>query len=387
MDDDEISKLIEKVTTETETITELKSETSLTPDVPQNNEQTMRNSGSVTDWSKLKSDDTKTIILKEISDFSPHLDNLTLSTLLGITHWTSVINIGPKGIGKSRATCELLDFLGLDYEMPFDGHVSALAFFEALETDGIVVIDESAQILKNKEVLNMLLSALKNKPVHWINNKKNLTHTFKGIILCNTNEVSRTPMLESVLDRCIINKITITNEKFYEKQRSSINYKPNINVWYLIMEKLGLLEFSKQPAFYNQKPSPLKDLIKNSLELKQYPFKPLIDEAMYSDKESTRKDIESWIVDKLQKSNVKIGSMRTFKHTYLIGSFSYMLLNDFSLIDTFLDSLSSEPIKRADKVKLIAEQDGISVRQAQRKMKEIEDKLNTEKMLKEVEEK
>ena len=114
----------------------------------------------------------KGIVLKEISDFSPHCEILTLSTLLAVSQWKSILNISPGGQGKSRSSIELLDLLKIPYS-EVKGHITPSAFYNEIVRDGIIVIDESANILENKEIQGMLLDALLGKQVRWQTQQKN----------------------------------------------------------------------------------------------------------------------------------------------------------------------------------------------------------------------
>jgi len=334
---------------------------------------------------KFNSDPISPLIIKEISDFNPHCEMITFSTLFAISHWKSIINISPCGQGKSRSTIELLDLLGIDYSV-LSGHITPKKFFQELRKDGILIIDEGALILGNRDIQDLLLSAFQNKEVKWETDRTSLSHHFKGIILCNANQINgNSDIQKAVMDRCIVNRLKLSSKDINEKIKSKIDYEPNFDVWYVIMENLGLLDCSKQKKFYNLDPITTNVVVscrlscrlpQKAINLKTNLFKTLIEKSDKT-KNITEKDIKKELCKRLERLH-SLESMRAFEKLELIASFSYALFKDFSLVDVFLPLMNSDAvytiaslsIPNAEKVKMIAAEEECSIRTAQRHLKQ-----------------
>lgn len=269
-------------------------------------------------------------ILEEISKYSPNSERLTLSTLMAINQKIHILNVGREGIGKTRNTEELLNLLKIPHSL-IAGHYSPKAVYEILEKDGIVVIDEGADLLSDKTTLNLLLNALWNGECEWVNNRESHKHHFTGILIFSTNKVENTPLMNALKDRVFTNYVELTSEQIKEKILSGRTYKPDMKIWAEIKERIiqNKKDISDIPAGENEK---IYHLIETSGELK-----------------SVR---EIW---KLKK----------------IASFSYSLIGDLGLIDFFKQTddiwkVINSKIKRSEKVKKIAELKCISERQARR---------------------
>jgi hypothetical protein len=166
-------------------------------------------------------------ILAEIRKFNPHCEKITLSTLMALNQGTNVINMSPAGYGKSRATKELLDMLELPYT-EIVGHKAPTDFFNDMKTArGLVLIDESATLLKNNEILNLLLAALWTKKINWRDEEA----TVNANIVFNTNSLPRTPFMAALKDRCQFNQLRLDSERIKTKLLSDFDYKPNKEVW------------------------------------------------------------------------------------------------------------------------------------------------------------
>jgi hypothetical protein len=362
---DEITRLIEKEkVSEPQKVTEIKT---------QEIKDTFEN------------DTMKPMILKEISDFSPYCESITLSTLFAISHWKSVINISPRGQGKSRSTKELLDFLRVPYK-EINGRITAKSLFEELKNDGIIVIDEAAQILSDKEVQSILLSALTGQEIRWQTTRTSMKHTFKGIIICNANQFSNSNEIRAaVLDRCLVNRISLNKEHILEKIKSERTYTPNLETWRVMIERLNLTSLCKAfPDIFAL--DPLNDngqVVRSGGQAKV--SKSNLFKTLLSKNSEKRTDLQKTIDDYLLEKLDGITSMRPWERIQFVADFSYNLLGDFSIVDTLIDSIkntdrvqeiSKMEIPRADKVKMIAELKGYSdVRSARRLLKKIEDSI------------
>ena len=156
------------------------------------------------------------LINEEIKNYSPHTEKLVLSTLMAINQKIHILNIGPSGIGKSYCTKELLQLLKIPHNL-IAGHCSPKAFFDILKKDGIIIVDEGADLLSNNTVQNLLLNALWNGKVEWTNNRETLEHNFKGIIIFNTNKAQSNELMTALKDRVFTNNFSLTSEQIKEK--------------------------------------------------------------------------------------------------------------------------------------------------------------------------
>ena len=244
---------------------------------------------------------------------------------MAINQKTHIVNIGPSGIGKSYCTKELLQLLKIPHNL-IAGHCSPKAFFEILENDGVIVVDEGADLLSNSTVQNLLLNALWNGKVEWTNNRETLEHDFKGIIIFNTNKSQSNELMTALRDRVFTNNFSLTSNQIKEKIRSAKNYEPCIKIWAKIKEKLDKKTELTEPVLEK-----LYHLIETG------------------EPKSVR---EMW---KLKK----------------IAVFSLALVGDLSLIDYFMETdevwkITKMDIKRSEKVKKIAELKCITERGARK---------------------
>jgi hypothetical protein len=352
---DEITRMIETYSS-TEKITELKEQTQQTQQSEQDISHIINSKEAI-----------KGIILKEISDFSPHCEILTLSTLLAISQWKSVLNIGGAGQGKSRSSLELLDLLKIPYS-EIKGHVTPPAFYNEIVKDGIIIIDESANILENREIQGMLLDALLKKEVKWQTSRKNKSHDFKGIIICNTNKFNGSNQTkQAIMDRVFVNRINLTGDQIIHKIKH-MDYKPNMDIWYAVIERLGLLEISKETDL-----GPLDDRLKDrAIYCENKLFKSL------NDKGGQVTALKEILLEKLIKNKQSLTSTRAWEKIVKTASFSIDLLGDISLVDSFIAPIVNDeerlsyivnlPTTRQEKVTMIHELQGYKERGSARRM-------------------
>jgi len=269
-------------------------------------------SGSVNELKEI----TNKEILKEIKKYSPHSERMTLNTLLLINLNKHICNEGESGIGKSWNTEDLVNLMKMPHRL-ISGHISPKAFYEVLQQDGIIIIDEGALVLSNIAIQNLLLNALWNGKVEWTNNKEVLTHDFKGCICFNTNSLNNNATMKAVADRLFVTKIKLNSNQIKEKIMSSKNYKPNMKIWAEIKERIQ-----------ENKKTELSEKISNKIYALMEHGEP--------------------------KSVRDIAKLKD------VARFSLNLMGDLSLIDYFIDTdevwtIMNMDIKRSEKVKKIAE--------------------------------
>ena len=266
-------------------------------------------------------------ILQEIQDYAPHTERLVISTLTAISQRINIINIGEKGHSKTYCTKHLLDLLEIPYN-EIKGHITPKRFYTLLKhyNGTIILIDESANMLTDMEIRNLLLAVLNKEEVWWLDD----SFKAESVIIFNSNYIQNNPTMRAVMDRCITNHIKLTQEQLKNKLRSARTYKPNKEIWEQIKNNL----FRK--LCLNQKSLNVIDKV-----------------LQISTIESLR--------DKWRFENIALLSLK------LLNNLS--LLQFFTKIDT-LDLINELQISRANKTKLVAKVLNKSLRTAQRKMKE-----------------
>lgn len=206
-------------------------------------------------------------IKEEIESFSPHSSILSYSTLLAVNQGISVINFSEEGgQGKSRCTGDLLKILGIKHNV-VSGHITPFGFYELLEEDGITVLDESALILKDKKIVDMLLSALWAGKIYWKTKWDDEVHEYTGTILFNLNEIPKHSMFKPLKDRVIFNKIKLSSSDIIDKGISTRTYEPNMKIWREIGKRIEREEnltneeyFEVERRFRNSSPKSVRVL-------------------------------------------------------------------------------------------------------------------------------
>lgn len=307
-------------------------------------------------------DSYKQLIMDEITKYSPHSEVLTLSTLMAVSQGVHICNISPPGQGKSRNTVELLKLLRIPFSL-IAGHTTPKQFFSELQKDGIIIVDEGATILSDKNIINLLLNALWNGKVEWKNNKEELTHNFQGIIIFNVNKLSNTALTEALKDRIFVNELNLTATQIKDKIISAKDYAPNMEIWAEIRERLEFDTVSEKMTSKCQNKNGFlmsKDL-KNKVLLDNDENFDIIFEKVYH----------------LIENGEEIKSVRELKKLKTLAAFSSTLIGDLTLIDYFRNTddvwkILNMPLKRAEKVKRIAEAKCITERQAYRIIEKFE---------------
>lgn len=255
-----------------------------------------------------------------IRHYGEGMERITLSTLIAIHQGMNVINLGPPGQGKSFCTRGLCDVLGINYTL-VAGHKSPRDFFDVFKNDGLIIIDESATLIRNPKIMDMLLSALWDGQVEWSNNKEHEKINFNGQIIFNTNSVPSSEFMKALKDRCLFNNVLLSSS-----QLKKIVYKEDIDYskeWETIKQKL---EVNEDPLNNDDKIR-IKDIV-NKLQLKSLrtPVK-LVKIANFLkaifgdiDKISLFVDgddgdgIYAIVLDKLIKDSVKVKKIATLKN-------------------------------------------------------------------------
>jgi len=268
----------------------------------------------------------KNDIIDEIIAYNPYSEKITLSTLLMLNQGVHVLNLGESGIGKSRGSTELLDLIKIPFYQ-IASHITPKAFFEILQKDSHIVVDEGAILLSNKVILNLLLNALWSGKIEWKSGREYITHNFKGTIIFNTNRLTRSSFIRALIDRIHNNHVVITSKQFIEKIESRNIYKPKMEIWAEIKDRLSTR-------------FPITNTIKKRLMV-------LIE-------------------------NTEVKSVREMWKLEKIASFSLSLVGDLSLIkyfnniDEVWDVLNNDELSRPGKVREIMKIRCVTERQASR---------------------
>ncbi|MEK6884454.1 MAG: hypothetical protein AABY22_32780 [Nanoarchaeota archaeon] len=269
-------------------------------------------------------------IIKEIYDYNLYGENLVISTLLAVALKKNIINYGSYGNSKTYATKTLLDKLELPYT-EIIGHQTPKSFFDKLDilNGTLIIIDESANLLKNPEIQDMLLSALQKSQVRWTTTKETKEFDFNGTVIFNTNYLPNNPILKAVADRCLFNKVKVDSNQFKERINLTRTYNFNKDIWNRIKQNLWRdINLSKEDENILYK-------ILNELELK---------------------------------------SMRDKDRLFEVALLSLKLTNAMELIKPFIklntiDFILNQDKKKSEIAKELAIEKKVSLRQAQRIIK------------------
>ena len=266
-------------------------------------------------------------IQKELKAYSLHTEKVAISTLIAVSQRMNVINIGEMGTGKTHSTKGLLDVMGIPYS-EIKGHITPKRFYELLKmyNNTIILIDESANMLTEMEIRNLLLSALNREKVYWLDDWFDCDST----IIFNSNYLQDNPVMRAVMDRCITNHIKLKSDELKEKLRDSRNYQPNFKI----------MEEAKNNLFRNLK---LSEAQINAV----YEILEIMEIKSMRDK---------WRMLNIAEASVKLTN-------------SLDLLQYFVQIDRIAFILANPELKKEDKVKLLAKETGKSIRTAQRMVK------------------
>jgi hypothetical protein len=258
-----------------------------------------------------------------IKHYGEGMERVILSTLIAVHQGMNVINLGPPGQGKSFCTRTLCDMLKIKYTL-VAGHKTPREFFEVFRNEGLVIIDESATLVREPKIMDMLLSALWDGQVEWSSHRNQERITFTGQIIFNTNSIPNNEFMRALKDRCIFNNITLSSS-----QLKKIAFKEN-------------KDFSKE---WNA-----------------------IGDRLNKDAELTKNELVR-IRDIIQDLQLK--SLRTPIQITKIASFLKMIFGDIDKISLFVDGgdevysvVLNKNIKDSEKVKKIATLKNVTDRQA-----------------------
>ena len=256
-----------------------------------------------------------------IEHYGKGLERIILSTLIAIHQGLNVINLGPPGQGKTFCTKSLCDTLNIPYTL-VAGHKSPKEFFELFKRDGLIIIDESATLIRNPKIMDMLLSALWDGTVEWSNNRERIVHKFSGTIIFNTNSIPGNAFMIALKDRCIFNEINLNPSELKE-------------IWL------------KEDIDYSNSWKTIKNRMDNDVELT---------------------DDEELLIKRIL-STVMLRSLRTPIKIFQIAKFLKAIFGEVDKIVLFINvnsihEIVYSDIKESEKIKKIAKLKKVSYRQA-----------------------
>lgn len=266
-------------------------------------------------------------LMKEIIRYSPYTENVVISTLVAVSQKINIINLGEKGTGKTFNTKDLLDNMNIPYN-EIKGHITPKRFYELakLYNGTLILIDESANMLTDNEIRNLLLSLLNKERVYWLEDYFDSNST----IIFNSNYMQNNPIMRAVMDRCITNHIKLESTELKTKLKEAREYQPKTNVWEQIRSNL----------FRNEQLNEIEtDIVYEILDL--------------SEIKSMR---DKWRFMNIAECSKKV-----------INSLDF--LKYFTKIDKISFILANPDLKKSEKVKMIAIEKGVGERQAQRIVK------------------
>ena len=156
-------------------------------------------------------------ICEEINRFNRYCDRLTFTMLGALAgHFRAVLNDGTPGLGKSRSTVEILKLLPrLTQVNVVQGHVSPSRLYQLLyqsrSKGSVIVIDESATIISNRDMQQLLRCTLYGGRVGWLGSKQHLqeldvpdTFTFQGAVVATQTVPMASVAVASYPATCIV---------------------------------------------------------------------------------------------------------------------------------------------------------------------------------------
>lgn len=274
-------------------------------------------------------------LLKEITDYAPYTELITMSTLIAVNQKINVINMSRAGLGKTRSTADLMDVLNIPFVL-VAGRITPKQFFRKLEMvagGGYMIIDESATLLKDNTIKELLLSALWGGTVTWETEREELSVRFKGTIIFNTNSLSSDEFTRALKDRVIFNHLVLDREQIREKILSKKVYEYNGKIW-----------------------AEIRNNCFNKTELSQEQENLIWDFLKILSVKSVR---DEWRLRKIAKGlNNILGDLQFLKKYLKIDEVYEILMSDS---------------KRSEKVSAISEVKKISIRQARNMVKKYEE--------------
>ena len=179
---------------------------------------------------------------KEICNFSYLCEDYTYSTIFALISNDFILNKGNFGIGKSRSSCELINYLNESgYSLPktiiLSGYLTPKRFFKLLKqyNDCCIVFDEADLILENKLINRILKSILTSRKAIWESDKEEDELEFNGSLILNCNNFNFGTGIE---DKIMVNQNSLSTNDFKEKIKQIKNYKPNRKIWDKIKERI-----------------------------------------------------------------------------------------------------------------------------------------------------
>jgi hypothetical protein len=175
-------------------------------------------------------------IICEIEKYVYKGEIFTYSTLFALSSRVNIINYGGVGLGKSRATKELLEMLEIPKVVVISGYITAKRFFNVIKryNDCVILFDEGDLLLDNKVITNMLKSVLTSGEMVWETNDEESRVKFEGniIVNCNNNKFNR-----GIEDKLLVNTMSLTSGEIKEKILLK-EEKPNMEIWNKIKTRI-----------------------------------------------------------------------------------------------------------------------------------------------------
>jgi hypothetical protein len=175
-------------------------------------------------------------IINEIERYVYKGEIFTYSTLFALSGRVNIINYGGVGLGKSRATKELLEMLEIPKVIVVSGYITAKRFFNIIKryNDCVILFDEGDLILDNKIITNMLKSVLTCGEMVWETNDEESRVKFEGnlIVNCNSNKFNK-----GIEDKLLVNTMSLTSDEIKEKILLK-EEKPNMELWNKIKARI-----------------------------------------------------------------------------------------------------------------------------------------------------
>lgn len=307
-------------------------------------------------------------IMKEITAYNPHCENITYSTIFASMNAnmgrqkTNVINKGKQGVGKSRGSSELVKMLDTPGARIISGWMTPKKLFETLRTyrHALLVFDESELIMNDPQAMFLLRSALYGGSVSWQTSRGEVEDKFQfdGAIIANMNHFSvNQNEADPLFDRVLFNENNLDNQQILEKMKSKGVYQPDDGIWRLVKDRISLVRNDGVAQLTDEESRIVMEYIESLVNVS----------SVFNKSLSTRAISRARLVAACMKSLfLKLDSD--------VWALTKKLIKPYIIVDEADDVASSllnqnKNLTRLELTELIAEKKGISLRQASRLVK------------------
>jgi len=183
---------------------------------------------------------------------------LTVFHLCGKNKFNVLNHSTSPGLGKSHGSKNLIEFLWKNGTEELHknnihlmiGKFTPKRFYQELKDfkEAHIVIDESSNLLRSQDIVDMLKDALYSGNVGWKTTRDD-DHDddfkFSGSLIFNTNSFGKNNDVRAIRDRCYYTNLNLTVEEHIEKRKQARVYTPNTVIWTDVKKRIKKAQKSK----------------------------------------------------------------------------------------------------------------------------------------------